>query len=258
MELSEKARIQGALWGAEARDWLEIQERTAPLLWRAVLDFAQVGPDVRVLDAGCGAGGASVMARARGAAVSGCDASEGLLAIARERVPDAVLKLGELEHLPFADASFDVTLAINSLQFTHDPARAAQELVRVTAAGGRIAVVVWSVEHSEQRFIFDAFLTLFDKPPKGRGAFNLSGPGEVEALFPGFAAETHDVDCAFVYPSPEIALRGQMSAGPSQRVVEIFGRLRVEAAVRQALRPFVTPSGEVKLHNRFRCVVMVR
>jgi hypothetical protein len=128
----------------------------------------------------------------------------------------------------------------------------------VTVPGGRIAVVVWSAEHSEQRYIFEALLKLFDKPPKGRGAFTLSGPGEVEALFPGLATETHDVDCDFVYPSPEIALRGQMSAGPSQRVVEIFGREKVEAAIRAALQRFVTPSGEVKMHNRFRCVVVKR
>src|SRR5579862_6215300 len=123
MSLSEIARKQGRLWGAEARDWVEIQERTAPVLWRAVLDAAAVGPGTRLLDAGCGAGGASVMARARDAAISGCDASEGLLAIARERLPDADLKLGELERLPFPDASFDVVLAINSLQFTPDPSR---------------------------------------------------------------------------------------------------------------------------------------
>jgi predicted TPR repeat methyltransferase len=85
MELTEKARKQGSLWGAEARDWLEIQERKSPALWRPVLDLAQVGEGTRMLDAGCGAGGASVMARERGAIVSGCDISEAMLDIARER-----------------------------------------------------------------------------------------------------------------------------------------------------------------------------
>jgi SAM-dependent methyltransferase len=258
MQLSENARKQGALWGAEARNWTEIQERTAPVLWGAVLGLAGVGPGTRLLDAGCGAGGASVMARERGAVVSACDASEGLLAVARERLPAADLKLGELESLPFPEASFDVVLAINCVQFTPDPARAARELVRVTAPGGRIAVVVWNAERSEQRHVFEAIIKLFDTPPTGRGAFALCDPGEVEALFPGFAAEVHEVDCTFVYPSLEIALRGQMSAGPSQRVVEIFGRQKVEAAIHHALQPFITPSGEVKMHNRFRCVVVAR
>ena len=158
MPLSETARKQGALWGAEARDWTEIQERTAPLLWRAALDAAGVGSGTRLLDAGCGAGGASVAARERGAIVSGCDASEPLLAIARERLPDADLRLGELENLPFPDRAFDVVLAINCMQFTRDPLRAAQDLVRVTGPAARIVVVVWSIDQCEQRQIFDAVL----------------------------------------------------------------------------------------------------
>ncbi len=258
MELTEKARKQGSLWGAEARDWLEIQERKSPALWRPVLDFARVGEGTRILDAGCGAGGASVMARERGAVVSGCDISESMLDLARERLPGADLRLAELEALPFDDGGFDAVVAINSLQFTPDPARGAQELLRVTAPGGRVAVVVWSIEHCEQKQIFDAMLSLFETPPKGRGVFALSSPGEVEALFAGTATEAHEIDCLFEYPDLDTALRGQMAAGPSQRVVEIFGRERVEAVVRGALAPFVTDSGAVRMQNRFRCVVAIR
>ena len=255
MQLSENARKQGALWGAEAADWLEIQERTAPPLWQAVLDFAGVGPGTRLLDAGCGAGGASVMAQERGATVTACDASEGLLAIARERLPDVELKLADLESLPFADDAFDVALAINSLQFTNDPARAAHELSRVAP---RVGVVVWSVEHSEQRCLFDAIRKLFDKPPRSRGAFALSGPGEVEALFPEHAAESHTIPCPFLYPDLKIALRGQMATGPAQRAAEIFGKEQVEGVLRDALRPFLTASSEVRLQNEFRCVMLLR
>lgn len=252
MQLSENARKQGSLWGAEARDWVEIQENTHPLLWRATLDAAEVGPGTRLLDAGCGAGGAAVIANARGAIVSGCDVSEPMLAIARDRLPEANLKLGELEELPFPDGSFDVVLAINSLQFTPDPAQAAKEFIRV---GSRIAVVVWALDRCEQVHVFESLLSLFDKPPKGRGVFALSQPGEVEALFPGLPAEAHEIDCPFVYPNIGIALRGQMAAGPSQRLVEIFGREKVESTILTALQPFVTASGEVRMQNSFRCIV---
>ena len=256
MELTEKARKQGSLWGIEARDWLEIQERKSPALWRPVLDLAGVGAGTLMLDAGCGAGGASVMARERGAVVSGCDISESMLSIASERLPGADLRLAELEDLPFEDAAFDSVIAINSLQFAPDPPRGAHELIRVTAAGGRLAVVVWSIEHCEQKQIFEAMLSLFETPPKGRGVFALSAPGELEALFPG--AKVHEIDCTFEYPDLETALRGQMAAGPSQRVVEIFGRERVEAEVRGALARFVIDSGVVRMQNRFRCAVVVR
>ena len=199
-----------------------------------------------------------VMAKERGAILSGCDGAEALLEIARERLPDADFRLGDLEALPFPDSAFDCVLAVNSIQFAHEPPVAARELVRVTAHGGRIVVVVWSSEHCDQRLVYDAFVGLFDKLPKGRGVFNLSEPGEVAALFPGFAKTTHEIDGEFVYPSLEIALRGQMAAGPSQRVVEIFGRERVEAAVLAALQPFVEESGQVRMRNRFRCVVVTR
>ena len=68
----------------------------------------------------------------------------------------------------------------------------------------------------------------------------------------------HEIDCAFEYPDLETALRGQMAAGPSQRVVEMFGRERVEAVVRRALMPFVRDSGAVRMQNRFRCAVMAK
>jgi SAM-dependent methyltransferase len=258
MQLSEAAQKQGRLWGIEAQDWLDIQERKSPALWIPVLDAAGVRAGTRFLDAGCGTGGASLLARERGATVSGCDASDAMLSIARDRLPGADLRLAELENLPFSDSAFDSVVAINSLQFVADPAQGAKELVRVTAPGGRIAVVVWSLDHCEQKAIFDAILALFEKPPKGRGVFALSARGDVESLFPGLATETEEIDCAFEYPNLEIALRGQLAAGPSQRVIEIFGREKVEAAVRAALNPFVTTSGDVRMQNRFRCVVVTR
>jgi SAM-dependent methyltransferase len=258
MPLPDKVQKQGALWGARSRDWLEIQERKSPVLWNPVLDYAQVRQGSRFLDAGCGAGGASVLAAARGAHISGCDISEAMLAIARERLPGADLRLAELENLPFADASFDAIVAINSLQFAPDPAKAARELVRVTAPEGRLAVVVWSIDHCEQKEVFDAILSLFETPPRGRGVFAISAEGEVESLFNSERVETHLIDCPFVYPTLEIALKGQMAAGPSQRVVEMFGREKVEAAVLQSLKKFQKPSGEVIMQNRFRCVIVRR
>jgi len=256
MPLSEAGQKIGRLWGIEAQDWLDIQERKSPALWIPVLDAAGVHQGTRVLDAGCGTAGAAVLAQQRGAVISGCDASPGMLAIARQRLPDADLRLAELENLPFADASFDAVLAINSLQFAPNPALAAQELVRVTAPGGRIAAVVWAVDRCEQKAIFDAILALFEKPPKGRGVFALSEPGQVEALFPGQKLAAAEIDCAFEYPDLEIALRGQMAAGPSQRVIEIFGREKVETAIRNALQPFIQPDGRVRMHNRFRCILV--
>ena len=91
-------------------------------------------------------------------------------------------------------------------------------------------------------------------PPTGRGPFQLSLPGELEALAPGAAIDT--VSGWVEYPDLETALRGQLAAGPSQRTVEIFGRERVAAAVTGALKRFLTAAGTIRMHNRFRIAIL--
>jgi hypothetical protein len=55
------ATRQGWLWGTATQDWAKLQEPLALSLWEAMLDAAAVGPDTRVLDAGCGAGGVELV-----------------------------------------------------------------------------------------------------------------------------------------------------------------------------------------------------
>src|SRR5947199_1253493 len=122
------ATVQGPLWSRAAHDWAELQEPTALPLWEAMLDAAAVGPGTRVVDAGCGAGGASVLAAGRGAHVNGLDAAEALLAIARARVPDGDFRLGDVEALPYADGMFDAVIAADVLPYVADPLAALREL----------------------------------------------------------------------------------------------------------------------------------
>jgi cyclopropane fatty-acyl-phospholipid synthase-like methyltransferase len=70
-------------------------------VYEAVFDEVGVAPGTRLLDAGCGSGLALQLAHKRGATVSGLDASAALLAVAQGRVPDADLREGDLEALPF-------------------------------------------------------------------------------------------------------------------------------------------------------------
>src|ERR671919_274800 len=72
------ADINGALWGARASDWADIQEGTVRAVYEAVLERTRVRPGTRYLDVGCGAGMAAQMAAVRGAQVSGIDAAEAL------------------------------------------------------------------------------------------------------------------------------------------------------------------------------------
>jgi ubiquinone/menaquinone biosynthesis C-methylase UbiE len=117
------AKIQGELWGQAPRDWTEFALTMTPI-WVAALDAAQVSAGTRLLDAGCGSGGTSVLAAQRGARVSGLDASGPLIDVAKEQVPGADLRVGEIEELPYGDGAFDAVIACSSLQYTENKQRA--------------------------------------------------------------------------------------------------------------------------------------
>jgi ubiquinone/menaquinone biosynthesis C-methylase UbiE len=94
--------------------------------------------------------------------VAGIDDAEGMLAIARERLPDADLRAGRLEELPWEDRSFDVVTAINALQFVDDMGAALAEAARVTR--GRLHVANWALrEDCEINIVDDALAP----PPAG-------------------------------------------------------------------------------------------
>jgi 2-polyprenyl-3-methyl-5-hydroxy-6-metoxy-1,4-benzoquinol methylase len=90
------AKVQGQIWGVRARDWAEVQEGMFTPLFEAVSQKTGVGANTALLDIGCGSGVFCEMAAKLGAQVSGLDAAEPLLAIARERVPQGDFRAGEM------------------------------------------------------------------------------------------------------------------------------------------------------------------
>ena len=180
----ETATVPGELWGKAAQDWAEIQEPMTRPLWEAMLNAAQVGPGTRLLDVGCGGGGASVLAAARGAHVTGLDVAEGLIAFARERSPNCEFHVGDMAALPFADGSFDVVFAANSLQFAGDWLAALREVGRVCVVNGRITIGLFGPpEQVAFRVIFKTISAVMPEPWSGDGPFALSAPGKLEDLF---------------------------------------------------------------------------
>src|SRR5579863_4071767 len=121
--ISAAAEVQRRLWGTDPQAWADLAEAHNRPLFEAVLDAASAGPGTRLLDIGCGSGLALVLARQRGAIASGLDISPGLLAIARDRLPHADLRAGDMEQLPFDDESFDAVTGIIAFQCAGDPRR---------------------------------------------------------------------------------------------------------------------------------------
>lgn len=252
------AAVQGALWGARARDWAEIQEPQTRPLYDAVLDAARIRHQVSVLDAGCGAGTFCQLAVQRGADVSGLDAAAALIAIARERVPRGAFQVGELEDLPYAVGSFGVVCAFNSLQYASDPLNALREAARVVQRGGTVVMTAWGeARHCEATAYLAALRSLLPPAP-GAGPFALSEDGKLEALAREADLEplaTKNVECVWSYPDLDTALRGLLAAGPAVGAIQAAGEPRVRRAVGQAIRPFRTASGAYCLENEFRYLV---
>jgi SAM-dependent methyltransferase len=91
----------------------------------------------RLLDLACGDGRVAAAA-ARDVEAAGLDRSAALLARARDREPGVYWVRGDGHTLPFADAAFDLIICNLALMMFDAPARAAAELRRVTARGGRV------------------------------------------------------------------------------------------------------------------------
>jgi len=95
----------------------------------------------RVLDVGSGTGVVTeeVAGRTKGQVV-GVDLDPEMVAYAQGRGGRAEYRAGDAHDLPFKDAWFDVTVCHFLLMWCRDPARVAQEMVRVTRPGGCVLV----------------------------------------------------------------------------------------------------------------------
>lgn len=130
-------------------------------LFAAAADLPGTG---RVLDVGCGTGAlTAVLADRFGeAAVAGVDPSTSFVAATARRLPEAEIRHGSAERLPFADDTFDAALAQLVVHFMADPISGVREMVRVTRPGGVIALCVWDFAggRAPQSLFFQALRAL--------------------------------------------------------------------------------------------------
>lgn len=115
-----------------------------------LLRHAQVSPGHRLLDVACGTGVVAVTAARRGARATGLDLTPALLERAREHARIAGVEVdfheGDVEALPFDDASFDVVVSQFGHMFAPRPDVAVGEMLRVIKPGGTIAFSTWPPE----------------------------------------------------------------------------------------------------------------
>lgn len=250
---------QGQLWSVAPRDWAELQEPFCRPLWQDTLSALGVKAGVRFLDAGCGGGGACVLAAALGSEVTGFDASQELLAIARDRLPRGEFVHGDLEQLPFAPGHFDAALAANSIIFAENIPQALRELRRVLRPGGRLAITSWGKpEQVEMRDVFAAVARALPQRPPGGGPFAWSADEALTTLLSeaGFKVVAEGgSQCDFHYQDSRAFWRAQSSAGNYQPALQAVGSDRLRQAVGRAVRPYTRADGSIVLRNVYRWAV---
>jgi SAM-dependent methyltransferase len=251
--MTGSAEVQGKLWGARARDFtlVELVE-----LYDAAFEELDITAGTRLLDVGCGAGLFLRMAAQRGATVTGIDAAAPFIELARERVPQGELTVGEMEALPYDDDTFDVVTGFNAFQFAADPGNALREAGRVSRPGAPIVIATWGRrEQCEAAAYVAAVGSLLPPPPPGTpGPFALSEPGALEKFAERGALKTgqrRDVPCVWSFPDEQILLRALKSTGFAVKAIDVAGEEAVSEAILAAVAPYRTSEGAYRIENVF-------
>ncbi len=213
-------------WGRKAVDFATVAEPSHCREYVFLHSRLGLGDAERVLDVACGSGLAIELARMRGARCSGIDASPRLVAIARYRNPESDIRVGDMNALPWDDASFDVATSFRGIWGTTP--RAMAEIRRVLRTGGRFAMTVWGdVGKSPGAWMFAPFRwATTDKVDHQADMVSLGWPGVGEAFLrdSGFEpAERFVVPFAIEYPDPETYARGIASTGPAYEAMQNIG-----------------------------------
>lgn len=238
-------------WSAVAGEWAELWGDFADPIRRQIMHLTGIVPGSRVLDVGCGSGEFLALLDRAGAVTAGIDPAPAMVELARARVPVADLRLGYAESLPWPPKTFDVTTAVNALQFADDTHAALVELKRVTVPGGFLAIANWAEgERNDLNVIETAVAASFDEELLPDDELRM--PGGLERLvddagLPVLASGL--VELEWEVPDSDRLVRGVLMGEDAD------GLAAGAATVIEAAQPFRTGDGAYRLVNAFRYVI---
>lgn len=114
--------------------------------WKTwILRRASIGRGTRVLDLGCGTGVLEEMIAGSGASLVGLDLTEGMIRLAQKKaeLSGLPLTLGDAEHLPFRDSTFDMVISCYVVKYCESKILTS-EMSRVLRPGGRLLLYDFS------------------------------------------------------------------------------------------------------------------
>jgi ubiquinone/menaquinone biosynthesis C-methylase UbiE len=101
-----------------------------------LLDAVRLRPGMHLLDVATGPGALAAEAANRGVRAVGVDLSPRMLKLARRSYPAVEFHEADVEHLPFADGTFDAVICSFALGHFPRPEAAVAECVRTLNPGG--------------------------------------------------------------------------------------------------------------------------
>jgi uncharacterized peroxidase-related enzyme len=226
-------------WGRKAVDFATLSEPTNCREYVTIHHRLGFGAGHRLLDMACGAGLAIELATLRGARCAGIDASPRLVAIARDRSPDAEIRVGDMNALPWDDDTFDVVTSFRGIWGTTPNAVA--EAFRVLVPGGRLGLTVWGhIKVSPGAWALAPFALASEPKVQNQAAMVALGrPGAGEALLEemGFVKiERIEVPFVFEFSDPEAYARALASTGPAFEAIQAVGEQRFLESAAQSAR----------------------
>jgi len=225
-------------------------EMTTGAVAPRLVRFAGIRQGSRVLDVACGTGVVGLTAARLGARVTGIDLTPELVARAKENT--AIMKLdvefeqGDVEALPFADASFDVVVSQFGHMFAPRPDVAVKEMLRVLTPAGTIAFSTWPIE----LFVGKMFALLgkySPPPPPGMSPPSQWGdPAIVRERLGGAVRDVcfaRDAMLVYILSVPHLRLFLEHHIGPLTKLVAALGASDPAklAAMRSELEEIAAP-----------------
>ena len=246
-------RKAGEAWGDRATDWAYLWEPYARSANQTVFDQLGVAGGTRLLDIACGSGFAAQLASERGAVVSGIDASEALVTIARARTPEGDFRVGDMFAMPFPDASFDAAASFNGIWKGCEAALL--EARRVLVPGGRLGLTFWG--QFEHLGLMPYFVKVIELSATAHAAASVD-QGDTQNVIEEMLTATGferlkrgTVTVVNEWPDVDIAVRALVAGGPSVPAIRAIGLDGFCDALRSVIGPLHVPGIGIRISSEF-------